>query len=806
MKKLINYLFNRNSIFHIAIIAFFALASIAYFNPLISGKALFQSDIAQFSGMAKQIVDHRQAFDEDPFWLDNAFVGMPSYQVATQYPYDFLDKIDKLIRFLPRPADYLFVYLLCFYILLISLKVEKKFAVIGAFAFAFSTYLIIILGVGHNTKALAIGYAPLAIAGVYNLFEKKYLIGFILATLGFGLQINANHYQMTYYFVMLSGLLALIHLYHEIKNKNIDLKKYSSFLGAIILAITLNSTSILATKEYTEFSTRGNSKITITPDGYKKQNTGGLSKDYITEYSYGITESFNLIIPRFKGGGSGDLIDKKSEFFKSLRDYDPETAKLIYENARLYWGDQPIVEAPAYIGVSVFFLFIIGLFFLNKINLIWVLSSFALTLLLSWGKNFSLLTDIFIDYFPFYNKFRAVSSIQVLIEFLVPFIAILGLYGFYKKRDRKIISSKKLLLVGSSFLSVFGILYFFGESFFDFKSSAEPFAQYPEILSMIVDERIAVYKADILRSSIIVFLIFSLLYSSLKNKIKENYVLIMLFFIVSIDLWSVDKKYVNQEDFVSKSSVSTPFKANSFDLEIQNDKSDFRVFEPFRGLVNGRTSYFHKSISGYNAARPQKIQDLFDFYLFGKNYKVLDMLNVKYIIDFNEKNQLELKTNPNAIGSAWFVEELKSVKSHDEELLKLDEMDFKKTAISQKLNDKKYIKNKENSIVLKSKKANQLIYKVDAQTEQFAVFSEAYYGSGWKVMIQNSNDESIDSKSMNHYRVNYLLRGMEVPVGNYELRFWFEPQVIVNGSIISVLSFVILLLSVGLYFKKKINV
>ena len=201
MKKLINYLFNRNSIFHIAIIAFFALASIAYFNPLISGKALFQSDIAQFSGMAKQIVDHRQAFDEDPFWLDNAFVGMPSYQVATQYPYDFLDKIDKLIRFLPRPADYLFVYLLCFYILLISLKVEKKFAVIGAFAFAFSTYLIIILGVGHNTKALAIGYAPLAIAGVYNLFEKKYLIGFILATLGFGLQINANHYQMTYYFV-----------------------------------------------------------------------------------------------------------------------------------------------------------------------------------------------------------------------------------------------------------------------------------------------------------------------------------------------------------------------------------------------------------------------------------------------------------------------------------------------------------------------------------------------------------------------------------------------------------------------------
>ena len=364
MKKLINFFFTRNSIYHIAITTFFAVISLAYFNPLLSGKALFQSDIVQFSGMAKQIVDHRESFNEEPYWLDNAFVGMPTFQVAVKYPFDILDKIDKTLRFLPRPADYLFIYLLSFYILLISLKVEKKFAVIGAFAFAFSTYLIVILGVGHNTKALAIGYAPIAIAGVCNLFEKKYLIGFILATLGFGLQINANHYQMTYYFVMLSGLLALIHLFNEIKNNNINYKKYTGFIGAIVLAISLNSTSILATKEYTDFSTRGNSELTINPDGSKRQNTGGLTREYITEYSYGITESFNLIVPRFTGGGSGDLIDKDSNFFKNLRNYDSESAKIIYENARLYWGDQPIVEAPAYIGVTVFFLFVIGLFLL----------------------------------------------------------------------------------------------------------------------------------------------------------------------------------------------------------------------------------------------------------------------------------------------------------------------------------------------------------------------------------------------------------------------------------------------------------
>ena len=806
MKKLINFFFTRNSIYHIAITTFFAVISLAYFNPLLSGKALFQSDIVQFSGMAKQIVDHRESFNEEPYWLDNAFVGMPTFQVAVKYPFDILDKIDKTLRFLPRPADYLFIYLLSFYILLISLKVEKKFAVIGAFAFAFSTYLIVILGVGHNTKALAIGYAPIAIAGVYNLFEKKYLIGFILATLGFGLQINANHYQMTYYFVMLSGLLALIHLFNEIKNKNINYKKYTGFIGAIVLAISLNSTSILATKEYTDFSTRGNSELTINPDGSKRQNTGGLTREYITEYSYGITESFNLIVPRFTGGGSGDLIDKDSNFFKNLRNYDSESAKIIYENARLYWGDQPIVEAPAYIGVTVFFLFVIGLFFLGRINLIWVLSAFAFTLFLSWGKNFSFLTDIFIDYFPFYNKFRAVSSIQVLIEFLVPFIAILGLYKFYKKGSEKIITLKKLLIVVLAFLSVFGILYFFGESLFDFKSNFEPFDQYPEILKMIIDERIIVYKSDILRSSVFVILCFGVLYASINKKIKENYSLLILFLIIATDLWSIDKKYVNKDDFVAKSSISNPFKANIFDLEIKNDKSDFRVFEPYRGLTNGRTSYFHKSISGYNAARPQKMQDLFDFYLFNRNYKVLDMLNVKYIIDVNQNNELELKTNENILGSAWFVDEVVSVESFDKEILLLNNIDFEKTAISQNISDKSYKKDPQNSIVLKEKLANKLIYEVDVISDQFAVFSEAYYNKGWNVMIVNSDDKSIDSKPLSHQRVNYLLRGMEVPAGKYELHFWFDPPVILTGSIISIFSILILLLSIGFYIKKSVNV
>ena len=422
---------------HLLVVVLFTIFSLIYFYPLLQGKALFQSDIVQFSGMAKQIVDHREEFNEDPFWIDNAFVGMPSYQVAADYPFDMIDSLDKLVRFLPRPADYLFVYLFSFYILLISLGIRMKYAVFGALTFALSTYLIIILGVGHNTKALAIGYTPIIIAGVFKLLDEKYLPGFLLASIGLGLQIGANHYQMTYYFMMMIGLLFLIDLIFEIKNKSFNFKKIGVFIGAFFLAISLNSTSILATKEYTDFSTRGKSEITINPDGSNKKNTNGLSKEYITEYSYGITESLNLLIPRFTGGGSGDMIDKEGDFFKSLQNYDSDTARIIFQNSRLYWGNQPIVEAPAYIGISVFFLFILGFTFLSKVQKIWIISSIAFALTLSWGKNFPYLTDLFIDYFPFYDKFRAVSSIQVIIEFLIPLVAAIGVYNFFEGDSKK---------------------------------------------------------------------------------------------------------------------------------------------------------------------------------------------------------------------------------------------------------------------------------------------------------------------------------------------------------------------------------
>ena len=798
MRRLIKGYLNRRLIVDILIIFSFCIISLIYFNPLLSGKKIKQSDIDQFSGMSRQIVEHRDNFDEEPYWLDNAFLGMPTYQVAVKYPFDVLDKVDKIIRFLPRPADYLFVYLLSFFLLLKSMKVRSDYAFFGSIAFAFSTYLIIILGVGHNTKALAIGYTPLALAGFFKILNNRTLSGIVICSVGLGLQINANHYQMTYYFMMLMGLILIMSTLFE-KGDNLKSKfvKTGAFSSSVLIAILLNSSSIMATKEYSEFSTRGNSEISINSDGSEKTDLDGLSKEYITEYSYGKIESLNLIIPRFMGGGSSDLIGKDTDFFKSLSNYDPQSASLIYQNARLYWGDQPIVAAPAYIGISVFYLFIISLFYLDKKTLRWVFPSLIFALLLSWGKNFSALTDLMIDYFPFYDKFRAVSSIQVIIELIIPLIAALGLYKIFEGQHQKTMSHKKIIYPSLIFLTTLFLLLVFGESIFKFQSEREVFGAYPEILDMIVNERKSIFRADVMRSIFIVSVLFVSIFAVKKNYLSRKYIIPVLTIIVLADLWSFNKNYVNDDNFTNASIVKTPFILNDLDKEILNDKSDFRVYESFRGFVNGRTSFFHNSISGYHAAKPKRMQDIYDFYLLKNNLRVLDMLNVKYIIDLNESGNIELKINEDVMGSAWFVDEVQKVTDSNQELLGLSSIDYKKTCLSTNLNNKTYPDSSKNYIEIVDKRANQITYKVFSNDTGFIVFSEAFYKNGWVAKI---NGEITD-----HHKVNYLLRGLEVEKGEHEIVFTFEPNVIKTGTLLMASSNILLLILVFFYFRNLIK-
>lgn len=772
---------------HLVCVLILTLISVTYFYPVLSNKSIQQSDISQFLGMSKQIVDHRENFNEEPYWLDNAFLGMPSYQVSAKYPFDLLYYIDQAVRFLPRPADYLFLYLLSFYFLIISLNINYRYALFGAIAFGFSTYLIIILGVGHNTKALALGYLPFVVAGFLMILRGNYLKGFLISSLFLGLQVHANHYQMTYYTLIMLLVLVLVHYYDFLKSKELKkiYKSFFVFISVGLLALLMNSPSLLATKEYSEFSTRSKSDITINADGSAKESLSGLDKEYITEYSYGVLESLNLIFPRFMGGGSSERIREDSKLMNFIRSLDANQAQQVYQYSKVYWGNQPIVAAPAYIGISLFFIFLLSILLVNDLNRKWILIAISISLFLSWGKNFSFLTDLMIDYFPLYDKFRAVSSIQIIIEFCIPLFAVMGLSKFFSNNTKEIQKLNSLKYASVFLVSLILVFYFFGTSILDFKSDFEIFSQYPEILNLLIEERQYVFKSDVLRSLIIVVCCSITFYLFVKKIIKKDLTFLIITLIVIFDLWIVDKNYVNSDQFVKKSLVEIPFQKTIADKAILKDDSDFRVFEPMGGFSNARTSYFHKSIAGYHAAKPKRIQNLYDFYISKNNFDVLNMLNVKYIIQNSEDNPLGVTRNPNNLGNAWFVENIINVKNSDEELLGLKNIDLSNTCLSQntEIINTSFQLNETNEIKLISRKANQLIYSSKTDSNQFAVFSEAFYNNGWQAYV--------DNKPVSHFKVNYLLRGMEMPKGTHEIKFEFKPEVINTGFYLSLLSYLI---------------
>ena len=772
---------------HLVCVLILTLISVTYFYPVLSNKSIQQSYISQFLGMSKQIVDHRENFNEEPYWLDNAFLGMPSYQVSAKYPFDLLYYIDQAVRFLPRPADYLFLYLLSFYFLIISLNINYRYALFGAIAFGFSTYLIIILGVGHNTKALALGYLPFVVAGFLMILRGNYLKGFLISSLFLGLQVHANHYQMTYYTLIMLLVLVLVHYYDFLKSKELKkiYKSFFVFISVGLLALLMNSPSLLATKEYSEFSTRSKSDITINADGSAKESLSGLDKEYITEYSYGVLESLNLIFPRFMGGGSSERIREDSKLMNFIRSLDANQAQQVYQYSKVYWGNQPIVAAPAYIGISLFFIFLLSILLVNDLNRKWILIAISISLFLSWGNNFSFLTDLMIDYFPLYDKFRAVSSIQIIIEFCIPLFAVMGLSKFFSNNTKEVQKLNSLKYASVFLVSLILVFYFFGTSILDFKSDFEIFSQYPEILNLLIEERQYVFKSDVLRSLIIVVCCSITFYLFVKKIIKKDLTFLIITLIVIFDLWIVDKNYVNSDQFVKKSLVEIPFQKTIADKAILKDDSDFRVFEPLGGFSNARTSYFHKSIAGYHAAKPKRIQNLYDFYISKNNFDVLNMLNVKYIIQNSEDNPLGVTRNPNNLGNAWFVENIINVKNSDEELLELKNIDLSNTCLSQnsEIINTSFQLNETNEIKLISRKANQLIYSSKTDSNQFAVFSEAFYNNGWQAYV--------DNKPVSHFKVNYLLRGMEMPKGTHEIKFEFKPEVINTGFYLSLLSYLI---------------
>jgi len=795
---------------HFFALALFIVAALAYFTPVLQGKVIFQSDIAQYTGMAKEQIDFKKRTGEEPYWTNSAFGGMPTFQLGAQYPHNYIKKLDLALRFLPRPADYLFLYLLGFYILLCCLKVDYRLAVLGALAFGFSTYLIIILGVGHNAKAHAIAYLPMLLGGIILVFRKQYVWGFILTALAMALEINANHYQMTYYFMLLVLILGTVYLVDAIRKK--QLKHYfisvALLLVAVLLGVATNATSLLATKEYADWSTRSKSELTIAPDGTPKENTGGLSKEYITQYSYGITESLNLFIPRMFGGSNSEDLGQDSKTFDYLIEKGiSKTQALDFTTGLpLYWGDQPGTSAPAYVGAVLFFLFFLGLFLVENKAKWWILGGVIMSLILSWGKNFSLLTDFMIDYFPLYDKFRAVSSIQVILELCVPILSILALAALF---DASIEKAKKLkALKISFFISIgIGILIFSSKGLFHFEGASDAYLEQNygnELMMMIRLDREAVYTSDTLRSLLYVLLVAIVLWFFIKEKINKNILVLLIGLLVLFDLVGVAKRYVNDDDFVRQKAMTAPFPETPIDQQLKQDPEIFRVFNPAEGLNGASTSFYHQSIGGYHAAKPAKIQDLFDFHIYSGNLNVLNMLNVKYVIQQDKEGNTYPAENSDTNGNAWFVKKLDKVNSADEEIMALKALDTKSTAV---VNIQKFANVKRfeyqidslASIKLLNYSPNHLTYEADNLNLGLAVFSEMYYEKGWNAYI--------DGVLKTHFRVNYALRALEIPEGKHKIEFKFEPQVIKTGSTIVLASTgllgLLILTAIGFSFRRS---
>jgi len=807
---------------HFLAIFGFVLISLIYFYPVLQGKKIFQSDIIQYTGMAKEQNDFRATNGAEPFWSNSAFGGMPTYQLGANYPHDYIGKLDDALRFLPRPADYLFLYFLGFYALLLVLKTDPLKAFFGALAFGFSTYLVIILGVGHNAKAHAIAYMPLVVAGVLLVFKRKFVLGGLLTMVAAALEINANHFQMTYYLLLLLLVLTVFYCWKFLKEKEFKPLFYAfgTFVIAGILAVGANAANLLATSEYADVSIRGKSELTFNADGSANTTKSAMKYDYITEYSYGIAESLNLIAPRLFGGGNGEDLGADSAMYELMvaNNVPAGDAREGVKQLPVYWGDQPIVEAPAYIGAVVFFLALLALFNDKRKLKYAFLAGAIISLLLSWGKNLPGLTNFFIDFVPMYDKFRAVSSIQVILELCIPILAIMGLQSFFKSEPEA--KLKSLYQTAATFFGIIVALFVMKSQFsFEGMHDDTMLKQYgPQFIEALISDRKSLYSADLLRSAFLALLAAGTLWLVVKNKIAQNTAVIVIGLVMVSDLFFVDKKYVNSENFVNASQVDIPFQPSPANQQILEDKSDFRVYD-IQGRLQGKTSYFHRAVGGYSAVRPRRFEQIFEYQIdkalpaiiqstdektlsFTKNNQVLDLLNIKYVIMPVEGGEVPL-INPFANGSAWFVSNVKKVASADEEMKALDKIDSKNTAVvnSKDFPDLKigssFAKDSTATIVLKEQTSNHLKYESNNANAGLAVFSEMYYKNGWNAFI--------DGKKADHFRADYVLRGLEIPAGKHTIEFKFEPEVVKIGGTIALASSIgmLFLIAGGLYVERR---
>jgi len=799
----------------VALIVFLIL-SIAYMYPSLEGKNLRQSDIVQFQGMSKELVDYRNQTGKEALWTNSQFSGMPGYLISTKYKsniFRFFHNYFIFTLFNWRPVCFIFLSLIGFYIALLAFGVNKWLSISGAIAYGFSSYLFTIIAAGHVSKVFALGYMPPIIAGVYLAFRGKYLIGSILMGLFLSLQIFVVHLQITYYtllIVIVYGLFELIAVIRENRYKQFVTALASLSLVAV-LAVFSNLSNFWTTYEYSKYSIRGKSELTANIEN----QTSGLDKDYITQWSYGISETFTLLIPNFKGGSSNNPLPEKSKTYEFLKKVQgASNAKKTIKHAPTYWGSQPFTSGPFYAGAIAVFLFVFGLFIIKGKVKWWIVTVTILALFLSWGKNFAGFTDFFLDFVPGYDKFRSVSMTLIIAGFAIPLLGILAINKILKKDMDKAVAQKHLL---KAFYITAGICFFFlltAGMWFDFEGEADEgyLAQGAhEFVKAIQADRLMLLRKDAFRSMVYISLAAGLIYLYLKQKIMSNYLILGLGLLILIDMWAIDKRYLNNNDFVTKREYKNPIPKTKADNFILRDKDpDYRVLNlsvsPF---MDATTSYYHKSIGGYHGAKMRRYQELADYEIFPEMQRIigalqqgrisladstlrrcntLNMLNTRYVIYNPEAIPL---INDYAYGNAWFVSRILWAENADEEIALLASINNKdQTVVDKRFKDfltiTPYGKDTSAFIGLLSYTPNKLIYNSVSTFPQVAVFSEIYYPKGWNVYI--------DGEKSSYFRANYILRAMVVPQGKHEIEFRFEPKSYFIGNKIAYASSGLLLL------------
>ncbi|MEP6616082.1 MAG: YfhO family protein [Ginsengibacter sp.] len=825
---------------HLIAITIFLLVAIVYCKPALEGKVVYQPDVQGWRGMSQQSMEFHEKYGFYPLWVKSMFSGMPGYQIAfdakTSISLGYVDRVFTLG--LPKPISFFFLACICFYFFCIVSGANAWVSIMGALAYAYSSFDSIIVAVGHNTQMSSIAYAPAVLAGLLLIYQKKYWFGFALTALFSSLLIGQNHIQIVYYTLIIAAFFTIAYLINSYRTHNFitALKGAGIALGAGILGLATCAVTLIPTSEYAKESSRGGRSELTTIKDPENKTKGGLDKTAAFRWSYGFGETFTFMIPGMYGGGNmGKQYGSSSKFVNRLTEAGvPEDNAIQTENGYSYWGGQPSTSGPIYLGAIICFLFIFGIFYLQTWHKWWILGASIFGVLLAWGSNLKEINYFLFDLLPFYNKFRAVTMSLVIPQFCFAVLAVLSLSKLlhetdwtvaWKKLRLSVIVTSGILVLLCGFYLTAG---YSGERDKDLRDQFKqmmlqqvPAGQQPqaqilqqaedfsrEMIAALRSDRKDLMGSDLMKTMLLIAAAVVLLALFIKRKIKPAMFIAGLILLSGFDLISVDRKYLNAESFIEDSDFESAFLPNEADQQIMRDPDheNFRVLDQTAGnpFMDSRASYHHNSVGGYHAALLGLYEDLIQNQLMKGNMRVYNMLNTKYFIVDNPATRKPVaQLNPEAYGKCWLVKGIKLVNNANEEMFALDSTDLKDTAIIEKSFQTRIsqIPARDSSATIKLVKDlnDKISYTYNSATPQFAVFSEVYYPLGWNAYV--------DGKKSDYVKVNYVLRGMSLPTGKHEVEFRLEPKSFNTGRTITIISTILVILSIIaaiiLYFRGR---